>query len=167
MFLVLKLIGGALLILSTFSVGYYKSKCLYNRRDFLKSFLVFISVLSTNIRYNSDDIFTVINISAENSNLFFLKINDDYNKTFCEIWNEIVLNVPRQCSLKKSDKELLLEFGSQLGKTDVDGQLKHLELYKSIFEKQFSDSQEEISQKSKLYKTMGFFVGATATLMMI
>lgn len=168
MFLVFKIIGGGLLICACFAYGCCMSKNLYMRRNFIKSFIVFLSALSTNIRYNSDDIFTLVSISARSKELSSLKIEDDNpNVPFGIIWEERIKSISKVYSLTKEDKELLIEFGSQLGKTDIDGQLKHIELYKAVFKKQLANSEEAIIKKSKLYKTMGFFVGTAAALMMI
>lgn len=144
------------------------SKSLNNRRDFLKNFLVFLSNLSTNIRYNSADIFTIVSMSANTSSLGFLAAEYDYGSvSFDVIWNDKINSIPKQYSLTKTDRELLLKFGRELGKTDVEGQLRHIELFDSQFKKQLKDSEEAIKSKSKLYKTMGFFVGTAAALMMI
>ena len=78
-----------------------------------------------------------------------------------------MLTIPKGYALKKSDTDLLLEFGSHLGKTDVEGQLKHIELYRQLFEKQLEAAEDAIAKKSKLYKTMGLFVGTAAALMMM
>ena len=97
----------------------------------------------------------------------FFEISDETGNPFYEIWSGRVSVIPSKFGLKNSDRVLLLEFGEQLGKTDVDGQLKHLELYEELFKKQLTDAENEINKKSKLYKTMGFFVGTAAALMII
>lgn len=53
-------------------IGFVLSGRLYKRRDFLKSFTEFISLLATNLRYSGDDIFTLVNSCAENSSLDLL-----------------------------------------------------------------------------------------------
>lgn len=83
------------------------------------------------------------------------------------LWNQKISEIPKQCALTDSDIQLLYEFGSALGKTDVEGQSKHIRLYVAEFENQLENAQQAIVKKSKLYKTMGFFVGSAAALMMI
>ena len=163
----LKILGGLLLVLSGFSAGWFCSKKLLMRRNFFKKFLSFVSNLSTQLRYSSSDIFTLVSLSASISGLDFFEISYETGTPFYEIWSERVNEIPSKFGLKNSDRQLLLEFGEQLGKTDVDGQLKHLELYEALFKKQLTDAENEINRKSKLYKTMGFFVGTTAALMII
>ena len=163
----LKILGGLLLVLSGFSVGWFCSKKLLMRRNFFKKLLSFVSNLSTQLRYSSSDIFTLVSLSASISGLDFFEISDETGTPFYKVWSERVSEIPAKFGLKNSDRQLLLEFGEQLGKTDVDGQLKHLELYEALFKKQLTDSENEINRKSKLYKTMGFFVGTAAALMII
>ena len=168
MFLVLKIIGSFMLVGASFSVGCIFSKNLYRRRDFLKSFIVFLSSLSTHIRYDPSDIFTLVSMCANTDELSCFDFDDKhFLKPFDELWIEKVKSVPNSYSLTKDDKQLLFEFGTNLGKTDVEGQIKHIELYKISFAKQLSQSEEAIVKKSKLYKTMGFFVGTAAALIMI
>ena len=163
----LKIFGGLLLVLSGFSAGWFCSKKLLMRRNFFKKFLCFVSNLSTQFRYSTSDIFTLVSLSASTSGLDSFEISEETGTPFYEIWSERVNEIPAKFGLKNSDRQLLLEFGEQLGKTDVDGQLKHLELYESLFKKQLTDAENEINKKSKLYKTMGFFVGTAAALMII
>lgn len=163
----LKIFGCILLSAAGGLAGFSLSQRLYKRRDFLKAFLVFISTVSTNIRYNSADIFTVVSSSASVDNLSCIATTKNENQPFETVWKNKIDNIPKNLSLTASDKQLLYEFGEQLGKTDVDGQLKHLELYKISFAKQLSFAENAIIQKSRLYKAMGFFAGTAAALMMI
>ena len=154
-------------MLSGFSAGWFCSKKLLMRRDFFKKLLSFVSNLSTQLRYSTSDIFTLVSLSASISGFDFFEISDETGTPFYRVWSERVNVIPAKFGLKKGDTALLLEFGEQLGKTDVDGQLKHLELYETLFKKQLTDSENEINKKSKLYKTMGFFVGTAAALMIM
>lgn len=163
----LKILGGLLLVLSGFSAGWFCSKKLLMRKDFFKKLLSFVSSLSTQLRYSTSDIFTLVSLSAGTSGLDFFDLSEESGTPFYDIWSERVSGIPAKFGLKNIDRTLLLEFGEQLGKTDVDGQLKHLELYEELFKKQLTDAENEINKKSKLYKTMGFFVGTAAALMII
>lgn len=165
--MILKIIGAVLLVSACFFVGLSKSRALYRRRDFFKSFIVFLSTLETNLRYNCSDIFILVSLCAKSCELSYFIIDQSSDKPFVSVWNKIVSSLPSCLSLKNSDIELLLEFGSHLGKSDLDGQLKHVELYKEIFSNQLSLADEDINKKSKLYKTMGLFVGISTALLII
>lgn len=165
--MVLKIIGALLLSLSGLLGGWLCSSKLFARRNFLRSIINFVSVLATQIRYSTADIFTLVSLSAQTSKLKEFELTEKSGVPFFLVWSSRVNEIPSRYGLTPTDKKLFNELGEQLGKTDVEGQLKHLELYEVLLKKQLSDSENEIKSKSKLYKTMGFFVGTAAALMMI
>ncbi len=162
----LKILGGALIVLAGYFIGRQKSQKLYCRRNFLKNITVFLSSLQTSLRYDCSDIFTIVTESAKRQGLDCLECRSS-GKSFAETWYEKISCLPNEYSALKSDKELLNKFGENLGATDVEGQLKHIELYKTQFEKQLSFAEEDIAKKAKLYKTLGLFAGTAVVLMII
>ena len=147
--------------------GFIKSQRLYKRRDFIKNFIVFLDSLATNIRYSNDELSVILSKSEDffGNNLY--NSFKELNGAFFERWKKAVINISDGYYLKHDDKQLLCSFGEKLGITDVEGQLKHIELYKGLAGAHLDDSKNEIAQKSRLYKTMGFFVGAVASLIII
>ena len=49
----------------------------------------------------------------------------------------------------------------------MEGQLSHIELYTDIFTKALENAVSEMKTKSRLYKTMGFFLGTSIALMIV
>lgn len=167
MCLLIKIIGCALLVTATTLIGIKKSQRLYRRRDFINEFLVFLDSLATNIRYSGDELSVIISKSEDP---FGKAVYDSYRKSegsFFERWKKAVMKISDGYSLKHDDKQLLCSFGEKLGITDVEGQLKHIELYKGLAKAHLDDSKKDITEKSRLYKTMGFFVGAAVALIVI
>ena len=70
-------------------IGFVLSGRLYKRRDFLKSFTEFISLLATNLRYSGDDIFTLVNSCAENSSLDSFLQNFNIHAVLFQAKNQI------------------------------------------------------------------------------
>ena len=102
------------------------------------------------------------------SSLWLIPVQKIQALIYCFFQNvEKVKLLYSEIPLSKSDISMLNDFGGQLGKTDTEGQLKHLELYEVSFSKQLSSALDAITKKSKLYKTMGFFAGSAIALMMI
>lgn len=167
MYLIVKIFGVCLVVFASFFVGCYQSNKLYKRKEFYKSLLVFLNTFATHIRYEASDIFTLIDLSADNSGLACLKIEADLYSSFDSQWCNVIKKIPQTYSLNTDDFKLLADFGNELGKTDVEGQLKHIELYKTIFAKQLSCAEEDVRQKSKLYKVIGFFTGSAVALMIM
>lgn len=153
--------------MATTLIGIKKSQRLYRRRDFINDFLVFLDSLATNIRYSGDELSVIISKSEDP---FGKAVYDSYRKSegsFFERWKKAVIKISDGYSLKHDDKQLLCSFGEKLGITDVEGQLKHIELYKGLAKAHLDDSKKDITEKSRLYKTMGFFVGAAVALIVI
>lgn len=150
-----KLIGCLLVVCTGTMIGFVLSGRLYKRRDFLKSFTEFISLLATNLRYSGDDIFTLVNSCAENSGLDLLLFSE-CDRPFDELWLERVKELSSEIPLSKSDISMLNDFGSQLGKTDTEGQLKHLELYEVSFSKQLSSARDAITKNQSYIKQWDF-----------
>lgn len=150
-----KLIGCLLVVCTGTMIGFVLSGRLYKRRDFLKSFTEFISLLATNLRYSGDDIFTLVNSCAENSSLDLLLFSE-CDRPFDELWLERVKRLSSEIPLSKSDISMLNDFGGQLGKTDTEGQLKHLELYEVSFSKQLSSARDAITKNQSYIKQWDF-----------
>ena len=159
----LKILGAALISFSGFSIGCMYVQRLKLRRDFLREFSVFLSSLSTAVRYRSADIAVLVNSCGE---LFSLPEND-YSRPFSQMWQSSIADFKKRRCLSNADMALLKEFGEGLGTTDVEGQLNHIALYQGLFSKQQSGAEDDIIQKSKLYKSLGLFGGVSAALMFL
>ena len=124
---------------------------------------MFLSTLSTSLRYQGADIFRLVHSSGE----LFSTLSITGGEPFEEAWKKTICNFRSRYALTSQDFELLGEFGSQLGKTDTEGQLSHIELYQALFSKQLSLAEEEVISKSKLYQTMGLFAGVSAAIVLV
>lgn len=162
-FLAIKIIGCLLMAASGLGAGCFFSYRMYSRKSFLSAFQKFLTAMITNIRYNCSDLFTLVSLCSNE----IISITPDSAHSFEEWWGAAADRFCAQYSLKKKDRQLLMEFGKELGKTDLDGQINHLELYKSLFEARLAQTEEEINQKSKLYKSLGLFAGLSAALILI
>lgn len=158
----LKLFGAGLLSLSGLLSGYLYARRLRVRRDFLSRLQEFLCALSTAVRYRGEDIFTLVNSSGE---LFHL--SNSGSASFFQEWRDQCAALCRSFRLTRRDMELLEGLGKGLGTTDAQGQLKHIELYRALFEKQREAAFEEAAQKSKLYKALGLFAGVSVSLVIM
>ena len=139
---------------------------LKNRRDFYDKFCVFISLLQTQIRYNSADIFSLVILSAKGSGLEIFEA-PEINLPFTSFWENSLNTIPKKYGLNNSDKELLYKFGSALGTTDIEGQLKHLGLYGEIFQNRLSECENALKDKSRIYRALGLFGGISTAIIIL
>ena len=166
MCLPLKIIGCLFLTAASFGAGCLLSARLFRRRAFLRRLLSFVSLLSTELRYRGGDIFDLESDCAGRSQLPALCVGKP-ESCFEDAWNAAINAFPATFSLTGEDISLLREIGSQLGKTDLEGQLKHLSLLEIRVRAHLRDAEECMAQKSRIYKTMGFFVGASAAIVLM
>ena len=163
--MLLKIIGCSLMVLTGTAAGWSCAVRLKRRRDFLLRLRGFLSAMTTGLRYRNADIFTLTAQSARQAGLPLVAESAD--KPFAQEWERVVSRIPRSFSLREEDVSLLLRFGAQLGKTDLDGQLRHLSLTASELEALITESEDAMSRKSKLYKTLGFFAGASTAILLM
>ena len=154
MCLPLKILGCLILTAAGFGAGSLFSARLYRRRDFLRRLQGFLSSLSTDLRYRGEDIFTLVTECAKRAGLTALSVQPS---------DGVCAAFP----LQREDESLLREIGSQLGKTDLEGQLRHLSLIETRLAERLRDAEESLLQKAKLCKTMGFFVGAATAIVLM
>ncbi len=165
-----KILGCLLLIVSSSLGGYYLSLRLKNRSEFLRDFIAFLKSLKIQLRYTSGDIFSVLPMCSDSKILKSVLMNISENRdenSLSEIWENSFAEISKQNGLKKGDVKALADFGLNLGTTDTQGQLSHIDLYTEIFLKALDNATEELKNKGKLYKTMGFFLGVSVSLMIV
>lgn len=155
----LKLCGALLLTATGLGAGRLYVRRLRLRRDFLTELLLFLTNLATAVRYRNEDIFSLIQTSGD-----LFQLQEEPTASFCEVWHGAVVQLSSRWRINARDVELLEAFGTRLGTTDTQGQLTHIELYQSLFQKQLTQAKEELEQKAKLYQTLGLFAGIAAAL---
>ena len=154
-----------MVVISATSVGFFYADKLKKRCDLLTAFLDFLCNLETNIRYSCEDIFSLIKKSSNSKLLNFFKHQE--NNSITEYWSVCVKSIPCLYGLTKEDYSLLNDIGINLGTTDVEGQISHIQLYSNLLITQLEKARNEYSSKSKLYKLLGFFLGCGIVLMII
>lgn len=165
-----RVLGCLLIVISGSLGGIYFSSKLKSRVDFLKDFISFLKSLKIQLRYTSNDIFTILPMCTDSKILkpLFCKMADRFdNNSLSEIWNNSFTEITKTYGLNKSDINAITDFGLTLGKTDTEGQLSHIDLYTEIFTKAYENALSEQKTKSRLYKTMGFFLGTSIALMIV
>ncbi len=150
---------GLVLAFSFFSLfGAYQSFKLKKRKDNLNTILLFLNRMGTSIRYRNDDLFLLVSKCVDDVLLPLKNVNsnlDDYSEEI------------RKLPLNREDKALLQKFFSQLGSTDIEGQISHINLYTEFFNELYEKSKKDIESKSKLFLMSGIFAGLAFVVMFI
>ena len=84
-----------------------------------------------------------------------------------DAWEAAVEEDGRLSGLTRADRELLHGFGSQLGKTDVEGQIANCRQYGELLDQRLSEAREASAAKGRLYMTLGFAGGMALALLLL
>lgn len=152
-------------------MGFVISRKLSMRVRFLQQYLQFISCIETEIRYSQRVLSEIIseykNESEFKNFLIEVKENLKLRANFSDAWTESVHKIPNSYGLLKQDKELISEFGQELGSTDVDGQIALCSLNKSLISSILNAAKEEKTKKSKLYFMLGTSFGMCIAVILL
>lgn len=152
-------------------MGFVISRKLSMRVRFLQQYLQFISCIETEIRYSQRVLSEIIseykNESEFKNFLIEVKENLKLRANFSDAWTESVHKIPDSYGLLKQDKELISEFGQELGSTDVDGQIALCSLNKSLISSILNAAKEEKTKKSKLYFMLGTSFGMCIAVILL
>lgn len=144
-----------------------ESRRLTLRVEQLEAFLRFLSLAQTEIRFTALPVEQIV--ERHGGELMFLQkcANEcSLGKPFTVSWEESVNSQSKTGGFLPSDLELLKSFGSELGASDVEGQLSHCSLYSELIRESLKNAREEKNRKSRLYQILGIFSGMAAALVL-
>ncbi len=163
----IKLLLSLILIASSTLVGNSFSVKLKTRRKTLSSIVSALIRLKTLLCFGSLETVRLLEECFCSEDFKLIKKDNIYESDCSfESAEKWVGEISRSFSLLASDKELLRDFIKGLGSTDVSGQVAHTELYINLFTERFQDSKIKESNKSGLYRVMGFSLGSAISLLM-
>lgn len=156
-----------ILVILTTLVGYSFSLRLHNRKEVLLSLVESFEKMKNLISFSGYDIDRVILLSFSGVPGFDFDSSESSAKSLSERWEESVKSFIREAKLRTCDEEVLLRFGERLGVTDTEGQLNNCELYIGLLKELHISAKEEVENKSKLLRVMGFSSGALIALLIL
>ncbi len=68
--------------------------------------------------------------------------------------------------INEEDKNILKGLSKLLGKTNLEGQVREIELTQSFLKKQIEDAEQERQKNEKLYKTLGMTIGLAIVILL-
>ncbi len=163
-----KFIMCLLLVISSSFIGNSYSQRISNRIKSLSDIIEAISRMKSFISFASMNIHKVVQDSFKNT--CFAKIftkNENEAEDFFVWWSTALNSIEKSTGINKEDKELLRNFGNGLGRTDIEGQLAHLELYNELFTQRLISAKDAQREKGRLYRVLGFSLGCAVTLVIL
>lgn len=161
--LIFKIIGSAIVIISAVTLGILKSDEYENRVRYLESMQLCILQLENEMRYVQTPIFDAMKKISANAHITIAKILCEASKqnssgeTVNKIWAKSVKTFSKE--LFCEDIELFLSLGECLGNTDLEGQIKSINLFETKLNQVIQKAQKTSDKNKKLYKNLGLYSG--------
>jgi len=168
---VLKYVGIALIMLTSWSIGYIEVKTINTKINVLESCIFMIDMLCSELRFSHSSSAAIINTLSCNNQLDKLDFIKNCNN-LCRkgisfpIAYKQALN-ESQLPISDEDKKLLFKIGQVLGACDVNGQVELLAGIKTQMLSSMRQAKEAGTSKSKLYSTISFWGGIGIAILLI
>lgn len=163
----IKLFGSLMIIGSGIGVGFLLSSKNKTHLKTVESIEKMFIQTSLMLKYNAvtfNELIGYLQESSQTNSLNFLKCDN----SSLNIPHEIVCNIRKnKDALTQDELNALLDFFSQFGQTDIDGQVLLSKRYESFFNDRVNYLREESKQKCKLYNSLGFLGGAFLAVLLI
>ena len=160
----MKLAGILLLLLTSSAVGFLEAHKLSLRVDQLEKFLRFVTQVQAEIQFTSLPVARLVEKHRDEMKLLALCHQYSREQEFPIAWEKAVEAGTRGLGLKKKEVQLLRDFGSALGCTDLAGQMAHCRLTAQQTELCLEAARQDKGKKAKLYAMLGIFFGAATAL---
>lgn len=131
--------------------------------------------LESEMNFSRDILWNIFRkISENNSNItgqmfkaIYEELAENGGRAFSAVWDDAVHKTFSNTSLTKEDKDILIEFGLSLGKTDTQNQER---MFGHLFKRLQSQLTEAVSKKekeSRMYKSIGTACGIAIVVILI
>lgn len=118
-----------------------------------------ISIIKQKIEYKKLTVDEILKQTFSTKEFFFLD---------CNIMNvEDICFKNKKLFIENNEKNSLFEFINGLGKTDLNGQIKHCDMYYLIFDDYESKCKDENIKKIKLFPTMFILLGLLIIILLL
>ena len=168
--------AGALLILTSTTVwGVKKASECKERLEHMKCLEQIFILIQSEIRYSRThmgELFYEIGRKMSEPYQAWLmdmhkKLNTYTGETFEDIWKESICENLDQLSLAKEDLEELKNIGKQMGISDVNAQIRLIDLYLEQLGRSMQEVHEQIQTKVRLYHCIGVMSGLFIIVLLI
>lgn len=89
------------------------------------------------------------------------------DEVYFDVWENALEFSRRNLNLSEGQFEIVRSFGACIGKSNEELQIKHLEYYTKALRKETEKQKMQMQKNIKLYRTLGFSVGAAILILVI
>lgn len=173
--MILKLLGGALIMVACSLYGFAASNRYSLRPKDIRKLRAAVQMLETEVIFGCTPLpIAMSNVAFKvdgGIRSFFRKVSEELqsgeNYSLNTAWSGAVDKLIGETCLTKADRELLMDFGKVLGCSDREDQKKHFELFYIQFKHYEDIAEDERKKNEKLYKSLGILSGVVIFIMLI
>jgi len=170
----IRVIGAAMVCISSTIVGYYLSM----RNDFraadLREFKRALAILKSEIEYSLNILpFACDNIASKTQgevSRFFqvvaARLSDDDGVVVAQVWQEKVDNDLRNSHLIAEDAEQIAQLGKTLGYLDPELQLRGIDILNEYLDKNIETAEAAAGKNKRMLRSLGFICGLVVVVVL-
>lgn len=171
----IRILGGIVIIVASTLIGFIYAERFSSRVKELNEIERCIYQLRNEIIYTHTPLIQALrDISSKTFDTLSLFFNDIASKlenmdcdNVYEAFNDALNIFEQKMYINGNDKIILLNLSKSLGETDIDGQLMVFELAIENLKKQIREAEEIMKKNVKMYRYLGFCIGAMVVIMLI
>ena len=89
------------------------------------------------------------------------------DEVYFDVWESALLDCKENLNLSEAQYEIVRAFGSCIGKSNEELQMKHLEYYTKEMRTETEKQRTQMQKNIKLYRTLGFSAGAAVLILAV
>lgn len=162
-----------IIFLCSGGLGMLKAMTFSSRLQDLQDLKEMLQILETEISYRKDPLgkaFARIAEYKENRAMELLRLCSQkmkQNQEFRTCWEAAIAQVYSESALTSEDLLILKDMGLQMGKSSIDGQASMFVLVNLKLDRQIKQAREEKWTRGRMYRSLGFAIGAVIAIVLI
>ena len=172
--MIFKLIGGICVIAAASALGFAKAREYKTRVQQLSAMQTAVAQFETEIRFTQTPLaeaFLAVATAADGSIGALFKqagqtLARQSGQTAGSAWNLAVDAIRGKLSLSKEDIEIFRAFGSALGSSDTEGQMKHIAATQEKLSAQITQARQACEKNQKLFQSLGVYAGILIAILL-
>lgn len=167
----MRFLGLISVLISFVLTGFYIRSVFRKRVELLEECVNMINIIESQINFVNSDVFTLLELLTCQTNIKHLEfVKCCYGlmtdgKSFDEAWNISLKSISYVLSIE--DKNILFSFGSQIGKSDLQGQINNCRLHKERLICQLNKAEDNLSKYGKICIRLSFLGGLLFIIILI
>lgn len=169
----IKITAVVFVMLGLSASGFYFASVYGKKAEILENIVMMLGIIRTQLRYAHLPLQSMLLFLEENENIRTLGFVSDCREmiengdTFRISWKKSIEKEKELCRLIPESLPYLIQFGENLGTTDLEGQISCCEYYEHIFCKELEEKEEQSKKYSKLFPTLGIMLGVSVAILMV